>query len=385
MSSNRQSDNSKRQSQNSIEEKSGPAATQQPFTSSPLALNYSLMQSTIGNQDYIKLFEQLEQTNEDIINPEYEQQIVISGSNTEKNTVIKSASDLLIWLVSHPISSNKTPMSFAEIFILKDVLNELWKKKEEIQPDEVWDTLGEVIQKIKDNADYVSDDEEDEKSWDDDELDTVESGEEDNNVIWKDGDWAAKEEHGIISKEPARYRRKMPLKDYEKAQEQLANRLSGYDLVGVHATRIENMGSLVKEGVSKERFGKNHGVGKGNGFYIIPTNGTVNKSITDTAMSWGDHYVAVYLPKGCILQSAMSGENVQTLEEEKDAAEQCYYRFGAMEAVIPPSLCDKVILVSDPADISMADSSFEAEVDTSKPLEFLNALPNQVKSSNHKK
>ena len=106
--------------------------------------------------------------------------------------------------------------------------------------------------------------------------------------------------------------------------ESLKKSLSGYNLVGVHATTMERMASLVKNGVDVSQINTENGSGKGKGFYIIP--GTNLDRITKEAKVWGSHVVAVYLPEEAIVKVAQDGENV------------------------------------DPSDISMGNTEYEAEM-----------------------
>jgi hypothetical protein len=296
-----------------------------------------------------------------VVDKTREQEIVV-GDNVAETVRIRTASDLLIWLVSHPAGSALAPVSYAEPSTMIAVLNKLWKQNRMIEPPEVWGAVREVVdENNKDDESAEEDDREDEPDVGPD---------------WPQGHWDKKEDEfsGVEFPEPARFRRKMSPKRYDEALAALDKRLSGYKLVGLHATRIESTATLVSEGVSKARFDTGHHLGKGKGFYVVPTSGALNESVRETALSWGSHFVGVYLPSGVKSILASEGQNVQTLEEVH-AGKNVYYLFGAMEAVIPPSLCDKVLLVTNPADISVADPQLEAEPDPRGPFDFVDDLP----------
>ena len=129
----------------------------------------------------------------------------------------------------------------------------------------------------------------------------------------------------------------------------LRKRLTGHKLVGVHATTIDNLGPLMTEGVSHKKMASGHGVGKGSGFYIIPTpRGTKDLAKTETsAKFWDPSIVAVYLPEDCQAVDAEEGQTVETLEQESQSNEtRRFYIFGTQEGVIPPSLFPQIVLVS---------------------------------------
>jgi hypothetical protein len=287
-----------------------------------------------------------------------QQRSILIGDNVAETTQIQSASDLLVWLVSHPAGSSNTPRDFANSQTLLKVLVKLGKEDRVIEPPEVWDTLSMVLKEKEE----VKEEEEDGY------------GEYEG---WKAGDWGSEkdEDAGCSFECPLEFRRKMSEEQYSKSLEALNKRLTGYKLVGVHATTLENLGSLMVEGVSSDKFGTARGQGKGEGFYIIPT----PKGIPDltkgerSAKYWGSFIVAVYLPDDCKLKEAEEGENVQTLEA-KNKGEMYYYTFAQQEIVIPPSLLNKIILVRDPADITMADPSLPAMPTTDSAVSFLQKL-----------
>ena len=130
------------------------------------------------------------------------------------------------------------------------------------------------------------------------------------------------------------------------------------------------------EGVSGEKMGSGHGVGKGRGFYIIPAKNEIKSldKAESSAKGWDPHTVAVFLPENCVRIVAQEGETVQTLEQ-KHKGQKCYYEFGSEEAVIPPSLFPEILLVRDPADISVANPSYPAVPAKGSSLGFLKTLP----------
>lgn len=293
---------------------------------------------------------------------------IVVGDNVAESTVIASASDLLVWLVSHPTGSERAPKSFAEVEVMVQVLDRLWSRAGLIEPPDVWEALHSVLQQ-RSRAAAASEEEEESSS------------EGASGLEWAKGDWASvedKDTKNVFFDEPARFRRKMPSEELTALKRKLKQELDGYELVGVHATQIESMATLVAEGVSAKRFGSQRGQGKGKGFYLVPVTGRrVNKSLLDTVVSWGTHVVAVYLPTHYEKVEAEEGQTVQALEQEHKG-KRCYFLFGNHEAVVPPSLCPDVKLVTDPADIAVAPAHHPAEADTSGPrglLDFLNELP----------
>lgn len=256
-------------------------------------------------------------------------------------SIIKNTTDLMVWLGSYPLESGEQPRGYAETKILQRALGLLERVRKTITNKKVWDAVKIAAQMEPDD----DDDDETGDKWGD--LELVDSV-----------DMMGRPDP--MNQLPGRYRRKLPPGEYEKKLEELRGSLSGYTLVGLHATTMENTGPLVREGVSPARFNTGHGVGKGNGFYIIPAQ-NITAGILRKAKAWGNHVVAVYLPESAEQEWAAEGDNVQTLEEENEENTPRYYMFGDLEAVIPPSLCPEVKLVVDPADISMGNTEYEAE------------------------
>jgi hypothetical protein len=255
-------------------------------------------------------------------------------------SIIRNTTDLMIWLGSYPLSSTESPKSYAEAPILNTALNVLRTYKKTLTNSKVWRVVaaiaqdqGAVPEKYRGSG----------KEWG--ELELV------NSV-----DLMGKENKQELV--PGRYRRKLPDEEYQGKLQELRQSLAGYKLVGFHATTMENAGPLVQEGISASRFNTGHGAGKGQGFYFIP--GESKKTIT-SAKGWGGHVVAVFLPESAEEEWAEDTENVQTLEQGNVARKPLYYLFGSHEAVIPPSLCGKVKIVVDPADISVGDKRYPAE------------------------
>ena len=265
-----------------------------------------------------------------------EPKILIKGDDGVVS-IIKNTTDLMIWLESYPLSSKNQSGTYAETATLQYALNLLKTVKKTITNRKVWLAVA-VAQKRKSSGRDTGDE------WG--ELDLVDSF-----------DLLGKTVKNAV---PGRYKRKIPFDEYQEKMQKLRSSLKNYKLVGLHATTMENTGALVKEGVSQDRFNTGHGVGKGDGFYIIPASIVTPKTIKE-AKAWGSHVLAVFLPASAEQEWAEEGDNVQTLETQNTKNESLYYIFGKSEAVIPPSLCSQVKIVVDPADISMGDTKYEAE------------------------
>jgi hypothetical protein len=269
-----------------------------------------------------------------------EPKLIIKDGNQIVN-IIRSTTDLIIWLGSHPMHSTFTPKHFSDTNILTKTLNILYGlNRYYVSEGTVWRKLIAVTKggKPKKKKGGYPD-------WG--EMESVPAidlmGQED-----------------VFDKVPGRYRRKLPEEIYSQKIQKLKSSLSGYKLVGVHATTMENTAPLLQEGVSIAKFNTGHGIGKGAGFYIIPSE-IMTKRLILSARGWGSHILAVYLPNDAEKQWAGKLDNVQTMERKNTKKEKRYYMFGKEEAVIPPSLCHLVKLVVDPADISMGNSEYEAE------------------------
>jgi hypothetical protein len=273
-----------------------------------------------------------------------------------ETTVITSASDLLVWLVSHPAGRANTPKSFASSPTLTRVLDLLAEIEGQVEPVDVWDAVNHVAEDQPD-ADREQD--------------------------WPAGQWGKKGMKQLGSQEweaeneaPTNFRRKLPAEAYARQLELLRARLAGHKLVGVHATTIENLGPLMVEGVAEDKVDTGHHVGKGRGFYIIPAPRGVFDvtALEESAKAWEPFVVAVYLPEECFMYSAGPLDNVDKLEAENVAKDPNYYRFANDEAVIPPSLFSRIILVRDPSDITMADPSLLAEPTDQSAVAFTSKL-----------
>ncbi len=279
------------------------------------------------------------------------------GDGVAETTDIRSASDLLVWLVSHPTGQAKTPKDFASSDTLRRVLGVLEARERLIDPPEVWDVVRDVvgIGSIKP-------------------LNLAERA-------WPMGEWGKKDKKELGSLEwddvevPLEFRRLISKEEYELRVKALRRRLAKHTLVGLHATTAENLGPLMAEGVSDRRVNSGHGVGKGRGFYIIPV-ATIKgvPRAEKSAKGWDPFVVAVYLPRECEARTAGKLDNVQTLEKEKQEGESYYYTFGDDEAVIPPSLFDQIVLVRDPADLTTADPGLPSLVVTTSAMGFLAKL-----------
>ena len=262
--------------------------------------------------------------------------IVIEGDDGVAS-LIKSTTDLAIWLGSYPLRSDQAPRHYADTAILQTALSSLHGLKTTITNRRVWRAVIAAAEGTGSGAGAGG-------VWG--ELELVDSF----NLL-------GEREEAVV---PGRYRRKLPEAEYNEKLQALRSSLAGYRFVGLHATTMERTGSLVKEGVNPALFNTGHGAGKGRGFYIIPAAGVSNK-LLKLAKGWGGHVVAVFLPDSAEEVQAGKLDNVQTLERANKARKPFYYFFGESEAVIPPSLCTKVKIVVDPSDISMGSTEYEAE------------------------
>lgn len=297
-------------------------------------------------------------------------------------TVVHSASDLLVWLVSHPAGSAKTPRSFANSETMIQVLVLLEKARRVITPTEVWDAVRTVTRPpdVQEEDDEQEDDGHPVAASEAAPAEEVDwgavDGAEEVDHGWKAGTWeAGKDQVGQPIEIPSEFKRKLPSAVYDEKLDALKQRLTGKKLVGVHATSMENLGSLMTEGVSDSKVDTGHGIGKGRGFYIIPTvRGIPDLTKAEkSAKFWDPSIVAVYLPTDCSRVVARDGQNVQTLEAA-NAGRKCYYEFGAEEIVIPPSLFSQIILVRNPDDITQADPSLPFSTTKGSAVLFLNDL-----------
>jgi archaellum component FlaC len=73
----------------------------------------------------------------------------------------------------------------------------------------------------------------------------------------------------------------------------------GYRKIGVHETKQENIGKLVKSGPSTEKLGTGHGLGKGKGFYVTPV-GKKKLSSAVSGIAYENHFLAVYIHESVI-------------------------------------------------------------------------------------
>jgi hypothetical protein len=268
------------------------------------------------------------------------------GAGGSDRTEIRSASDFLVWLVSHPIGQAHTPKDFASSQTLLRALRALGRQEGLIAPLDAWAAVRHAVAGASTAEPKGGD------------------------ARWPRGEWGTKadtpqtlglKDFELEEEAPAQFRREMSKDAYRAALDTLRKRLADHKLVGVHATTIENLGPLMTEGVSVTRIGTGHGKGKGEGFYIIPSAAGVYDVTKEEASgkAWGAFIAAVYLPRTCMSWSAAPGENVQTLEKQNKGGGY-FYKFGDAEAVIPPAQFDHIILVRDPRDITMADPRLRA-------------------------
>ncbi|WP_330289742.1 eCIS core domain-containing protein [Streptomyces sp. NBC_00576] len=309
------------------------------------------------------------------------QELDIQGGN-EGPTTIRSASDLLVWLVGHPV--HPAPRNYAEPAILQRVLARLERLEDPVGHDAVWNALREVVaarQRAQEadssssdsgsdggffrpsraqNSDDSSSDEESERS-------SVASSESLTGENWDEGTWG-EDEFGVP--EPLEFRRDMPEDALEEHRQALNESLSGYRLVGFHGTHIESVGSLITHGPDLARAGMANGIGKGVGFYVAPVVGPQGVKASGTAAAkkeaktWGKFLVAVYVKNGVDVQKALDDEEGGVgFESDSDSGSGPVMTYhGSDELVIPAELFDSIRLVRNADDVAMtSDPSFAAE------------------------
>jgi hypothetical protein len=282
--------------------------------------------------------------------------IALRGGRGE-TTDVRSASDLLVWLVSHPTTQAETPTDFSNSETLLKVLRKLSQLRGVIDHPTVWNVLGEVTAGGK----------------------AKRAGGE---PQWPKGDWGTRDTKELGAQEwdqpeaPLEFRRIVPEDLYKAQLDAVRKRIAGHQLVGVHATTMDNVGPLMLEGVAALRIGSGHGKGKGPGFYFIPSPGGMKDvaKAEDLARGWGSSRVAVFLPDHCERKVAGDLDTVEKLEANKQQGKDYFYEFGPAEAVIPAALFSQILLVRDPADITQADPRLPAQPTRESAVSFLQRL-----------
>lgn len=275
--------------------------------------------------------------------------------------LISTPSALLTGLMSHAAPPEMTPKGYADDATLRAVLRKLAAMSAS-RPDRpltwprVWNAVRIVCKRRAGRGHQdLPNDADEQQHW----------------RTWKN----LEEQEFEVFKE---HRRKMPDRDRVRVLASLQERLTSYTFVGVHATTVENVGALIREGISAVKLDTEHHLGKGPGFYFIPAR-SLDKldSVVKAASPWGPALVAVFMPTGCLAVRAREGQNVTTLEKKHDKL-NCFYVFGKKEAVIPERLFHRARVVRDPTDVTMAtdlrglmpETSLEAEA-YEGPLDFL--------------
>ncbi|MFG3406683.1 DUF4157 domain-containing protein [Streptomyces sp. NPDC048142] len=314
-----------------------------------------------------------------------DKQLVIDGG-AEGPTTVRSASDLLVWMVGHP--KRPAPRNYASPATLQRVLAHLERSGGPIDHAAVWQALDEVLAQLNasdssSSSDSESDsdseggggffrqgnrrtdDSSSEESSSDEESDrsSVASSGSRSGADWAEGDWGV---DGIgIAEEPKEFRREMPEAERARRQKALNESLSGYRLVGFHGTHVESVGSLVTHGPDPALVGVANDLGKGRGFYVAPVvapgsmkaSGTTNAK--KDAKTWGPFLVAVYVKDDVELVDRRDGsEGGVEFESDSDSgsasgAGPVMVYYGSDEVVIPEELFGSIKLVRNADDVSM--------------------------------
>ncbi|MFH9264185.1 DUF4157 domain-containing protein [Streptomyces sp. NPDC017546] len=316
-----------------------------------------------------------------------DKQLVIDGG-AEGPTTVRSASDLLVWMIGHPV--RPAPRNYARPATLQRVLANLERSGGPIDHAAVWRALGEVLaqQEAGDSSDSDSsssssdsdggggffrqgnrrsDDsssEEESSSDEESERSSVASSGSRSGADWAEGDWGA-DEIGILE-EPLEFRREMSEAERAERQKALNASLSGYRLVGFHGTHVESVGSLVTHGPDADMVGAANGIGKGRGFYVAPVLAPGSMKAPGTtaakkdARTWGKFLVAVYVKDDVELVAAGSGSEAGfAFESDSDSgsasgSESAMVYHGSDELVIPDVLFGSIKLVRNADDVAMA-------------------------------
>ncbi|MEU3838705.1 DUF4157 domain-containing protein [Streptomyces sp. NPDC028635] len=315
----------------------------------------------------------------------------IQGGGAEGPTTIRSASDLMVWLVGHP--TRQAPLNWAEPAVLQRVLAQLQRLDGPVGGDAVWGAVRSVVEaraRAQQGSDSSSDSSSDSESGggffrptrargdsssessSDEESDSasVTSSPSLTGEDWDEGQW---DQDDIGLAQPHEFRRQMPDDERTRRQAEITQSLSGYRLVGFHGTHVESIGSLIAHGPDAEKFGKGAGTGKGNGFYVAPVVAPAGKSASGTgaakkeARQWGGFLVAVYVREDVEVVEAAGGSDDGFAFESgsesgaADASGPVMTYHGSDELVIPEELFGSVRLVRNPDDFAMvSDPALDA-------------------------
>ncbi|MER5530533.1 hypothetical protein ABT075_39170 [Streptomyces sp. NPDC002677] len=299
-------------------------------------------------------------------------ELVIQGDDGA--TTVRSASDLLVWLMSHP--TRPAPKNYAEPDILRRVLARLETSGGTVDHGTVWAAVRAVVARTVTTASSSSSSSDsdgeggffrsaptrrDSDSSSDEESETASQTGED----WDAGHWDT-DEYGMA--EPAEFRREMPGDDVAEQQRALSRTLSGYRLVGFHGTNAENVGGLIIDGPDVARIATGHGIGKGRGFYVAPVVGPPGGKSPGTsgakkeARMWGKFLVAVY-----VADDVQVGEHYDESDDGfafegggSAAGEPVMTFHGSDELVVPEELFGKIKLVRNVDDVAMPTAPRQA-------------------------
>jgi hypothetical protein len=310
------------------------------------------------------------------------EELAIQDGN-EGPTTIRSASDLLVWLVGHP--TRPAPRNWAEPAVLQRVLARLEQVDGPVGHDAVWNAVREVLarQEAQLAGDSSSDSDSssegggffrrgDDSSSDEEEDSDTSSTASSRSLSgdqWDEGEWGT-DTFGVSA--PLEFRREMPAEELAERRRVQSESLSGYRLVGFHGTQIESLGSLITDGPDLSRIGQANGIGKGAGFYVAPVVAPTGMKAPGTtaaknnAKTWGKFLVAVYVKNDADVQQYFGDSDSEDgvgFESAGSAGPGPAMMFhGSDELVVPAELFDKVKLVRNADDMAMMSDPGHAAV-----------------------
>lgn len=301
--------------------------------------------------------------------PERRQVRIKSGPHF---TQVHSTSELLVWLISNPLLSRIGLKGWAEPDVLGRVLLRLETDGRVLDASYVWNIVAAELGSVSSDSD-------DEIASDDRVGDRGDDG--DDREPWPHGYWsktkAFSNEQEIGGPDrgdetfpvAAEFRREMDPDQRKSRIAALEASLSGYTLVGVHATTAENIGGLVKFGPQAAKTGSGNQLGKGRGFYVIPVGAVSLEKALASAKGWGSHIVAVYI-KGELVSKPGGSRRVEENVVRDRERGYCYV-YASLELVIPEYMYPRIRIVRDPDDITMASPGYKSAPTERNPLEFL--------------
>ncbi|MFJ3797560.1 hypothetical protein ACIPSJ_14815 [Streptomyces sp. NPDC090088] len=302
-------------------------------------------------------------------------QLVIQGDDGP--VTVRSASDLLVWLMSHP--TRPAPANYAEPDVLRRVLARLEGAGGAVGAAAVWAAVRAVVTRVATTASTSSESDSDEEggffrtaparrntdSSSEEESEAESETASETGEDWDAGHWDTDE---FGAPEAAEFRREMPEGDIAEQQRTLSASLSGYRFVGFHGTNAENVGGLIIDGPDVARIASGHGIGKGRGFYVAPVVGPPGAKAPGTAAAkkearlWGRFLVAVYVADdvtvGHHADESDGGVEFEDTGASGSGPEMAYH--GSDELVIPEQLFGKIKLVRNVDDVTMPTASRQA-------------------------